>query len=160
MAQDPTGGGMKILTSIQKQNIVVWYLVKERDMKEDNVVTAAALIMQESTESEKCWGEEQLHWVQTPTRTLSRCVQTESKANFRLMSFAQRPVFSSASDCTHQKLCFFLIIACARFHVQSLLSLASWRKMGKVEMGTKFGIKNTLSFHYNYPCFCVRKRSF
>lgn len=48
-------------------------------MKEDNVVTAAALIIQESTETEKCWGEEQLLWVQTPTLTASRCVQTEGE---------------------------------------------------------------------------------
>lgn len=54
-------------------------------MKEDNVVTAAALIIQESTESEKCRGEEQLLWAQTPPRTLSRCVQTESKANFHFL---------------------------------------------------------------------------
>ncbi|KAI9526843.1 hypothetical protein NQZ68_035593 [Dissostichus eleginoides] len=41
-------------------------------MKAGSVVTAAALIIQESTEAEKCWGEEQLLWVQTPTLTLPR----------------------------------------------------------------------------------------
>lgn len=39
-------------------------------MKEGRVVTAAALIIQESTKTEKCWGEEQLLWVQTPTLKL------------------------------------------------------------------------------------------
>ncbi|KAF3847550.1 hypothetical protein F7725_020578, partial [Dissostichus mawsoni] len=52
-------------------------LTTERDMKAGSVVTAAALIIQESTEAEKCWGEEQLLWVQTPTLTLPRVVKME-----------------------------------------------------------------------------------
>lgn len=43
-------------------------------MKEDDVVTAAALIRQESTETEKRRGEEQLLWGHTPTPALSRRV--------------------------------------------------------------------------------------
>lgn len=56
-------------------------------MKEDNVVTAAALILQESTKTEKCWGEEQLLLVHTPTRPVLRCVQSESEAKFCRVSF-------------------------------------------------------------------------
>lgn len=56
---------------------IVWYFVKESYMKEHNVVTAAALIIQESTKTEKLWVEEQLLWVQTPTLTVLRYVQTE-----------------------------------------------------------------------------------
>lgn len=72
-------------------------------MKEDGVVTAAALIIQESTETEKCKGEEQLLWVQTPTRTLSRCVFGQ-----KATSEQSRKVYCEVISLQSLSLCSFL----------------------------------------------------
>ena len=62
------------------------------------VVTAAAVIIQESTETEKCRGEEQLLWVHTPTPARPRCAQTESEANCSPAKSTVGPFVSDRPD--------------------------------------------------------------
>lgn len=68
-------------------------------MKEDDVVTAAALIRQESTETEKCRGEEQLLWGHTPTPALSRRVHIIDRTKKHGRSL--RDVTHSGPGCRH-----------------------------------------------------------
>lgn len=157
-------------------------------MKEDDVVTAAALILQESTDSEKCRGAEQLcrafrqkamrmvesHCVCKVTKCFAHNSQHNICTEVSIIwpANGRMSVFSSSSVKTLLNFWFFStnlspqgnIQISGQNHVFPLLlskhSLASWRRRRKVDTETKIGIKNKFSFRYNYLHLYETKRPF